>query len=349
MIKIKIKHWGKIIIFALSFFVVSSIMMTESFAQDIAFRKIVPRPNGCVVILGGVGFSDGFLINKCGSIAKINKLPDIPYIKQFQFISNDTAWGVAASSLVKFQFRVEEMVMDPVKLNNPEWQLEDVFFINESIGWACGEDGLILKTIDGGQTWKKMESGTDVFLRDIRFTDNNFGWATGRGNKQGSEYAFLTTDDGGETWNDVSLPENKTIMSAFFTSSVHGCGVAGRGDFLCTANGKNWESVKLSSQYRSRVFFLDQQSGWAVGDSIVKTVNQGKTWTYSLKAANADRLKLDDVYFSNKQTGWAWGLSSVYETRDGGISWERVSDKWLPEIKKANVSNASSARIKKIN
>lgn len=40
--------------------------------------------------------------------------------------------------------------------------LTDVFFLNGKIGWAAGHDGVILKTIDGGQKWTKLADGVTL-------------------------------------------------------------------------------------------------------------------------------------------------------------------------------------------
>ena len=37
--------------------------------------------------------------------------------------------------------------------------LTSIFFIDASVGWAVGHDAVVLKTQDGGQTWKKQFDG----------------------------------------------------------------------------------------------------------------------------------------------------------------------------------------------
>ena len=57
--------------------------------------------------------------------------------------------------------------------------LSDVYFIDESTGWAVGENGTIVKTTDGGTNWTIQTSGTTYILMGVSFTDANTGTAVG--------------------------------------------------------------------------------------------------------------------------------------------------------------------------
>ncbi len=60
------------------------------------------------------------------------------------------------------------------------------------IGYAVGEDGQILKTIDGGMNWQTLLSGITETLNDVAFFDLSIGYAVG-------DYGvILKTDTGGE-------------------------------------------------------------------------------------------------------------------------------------------------------
>ena len=52
--------------------------------------------------------------------------------------------------------------------------------LNENVGWAVGENGIVLHTKDGGQRWSKQESGTEETLRSVRFADEKVGWGSWR-------------------------------------------------------------------------------------------------------------------------------------------------------------------------
>lgn len=76
----------------------------------------------------------------------------------------------------------------------------------KKIGWAVGECGSILKTIDGGDNWEKQESGTANHLVNIFFIDSSIGWVVGGG-------IILKTTNGGLTWVEDNPKQNKNFVS----------------------------------------------------------------------------------------------------------------------------------------
>ena len=86
--------------------------------------------------------------------------------------------------------------------------LFDVFCIDANTAFVCGQNGVILKTEDGGETWVEKNRTEGLWLHDIRFLDN-IGYTNADG-------FFLKTTDGGETWQPLSskidshLPEAKS-------------------------------------------------------------------------------------------------------------------------------------------
>jgi photosystem II stability/assembly factor-like uncharacterized protein len=81
-------------------------------------------------------------------------------------------------------------------------QLNAVTFIDDKLGWAVGEDAVIVHTTDGGKSWTRQFDDRDADMRgpllDVVFLTEKEGFAVGVFNKM-----FKTTD-GGVTWNDWS-------------------------------------------------------------------------------------------------------------------------------------------------
>ena len=86
-----------------------------------------------------------------------------------------------------------------------------VCFVGED-GWLAGArrivnddsvrlEGVLLHTVDGGNSWEKVELGPDEpYLNDVRFVDKERGWLVGRD-------SLYRTGDSGKTWTRVlSLP-----------------------------------------------------------------------------------------------------------------------------------------------
>jgi len=81
------------------------------------------------------------------------------------------------------------------------------------------------------------------------------------------------------------------------------------------------------------VTFTDSLQGWAVGSLdfagsekvgvILHTEDGGNTWTEQVRDTTYSWL--NDIVVTPDTMGWAVGLYQCFETRDGGISWNRVS------------------------
>src|SRR5262249_58426907 len=85
--------------------------------------------------------------------------------------------------------------------------LHDVQFVDASVGWAVGDEGVIWNTIDGGQHWERQPSGVRGSLRSLHFLDPYVGWVAGREElpEGGSAGILLHTRDGGVSWRRVLL------------------------------------------------------------------------------------------------------------------------------------------------
>lgn len=59
--------------------------------------------------------------------------------------------------------------------------LHSVVFVNKNVGYVTGVLGIFLKTTDGGNTWTRIKSGTNLDLYGLTFPDNSHGWAVGVG------------------------------------------------------------------------------------------------------------------------------------------------------------------------
>lgn len=112
----------------------------------------------------------------------------------------------------------------------------------------------------------------------------------------------------------------------------------------------SWES---DSTLRS-VFFVDHDSGWAVGDrgTILKTEDGGRNWQ---SISTPRDVIWTDVRFINEKVGWIVGgfysgaldrsIGLMIRTIDGGNSWQNFSRPGIPFIKKIVFEDEQSGWI----
>jgi len=119
--------------------------------------------------------------------------------------------------------------------------LNSVFFTDENTGYAVGENGTILKTTNGGDTWILQNTSTNNDLNSVFFINEDIGYAVGHYS------TFLKTIDGGANWNNDS--------NLFFT------------------NFHNLKCIFFISENTGRILTHDMS-----GTMIYSTFNSGQTW-----------------------------------------------------------------------
>lgn len=97
----------------------------------------------------------------------------------------------------------------------------EAFDKNTAIVMSSGTPALILKTVDGGETWKEVFRKNDsaYFLDAMDFWDNKRGMLVG--DPINNHFVLLQTKDGGETWQelDTTLTPKAMDGEAVFAAS----------------------------------------------------------------------------------------------------------------------------------
>lgn len=128
--------------------------------------------------------------------------------------------------------------------------LHAVQFVDASEGWACGDDGAIWHTINGGKAWERQKTGTRASLRGLHFVNEYTGWAVGRTDTpSGSVGVMLKTTDG-LTWSEVGTNVMPGLSAIRFSDAKTGfaCGDGSdafpTGMFVTKDGGETWDPVK---------------------------------------------------------------------------------------------------------
>ena len=100
--------------------------------------------------------------------------------------------------------------------------------------------------------------------------------------------------------------------------------VGDKGHILLSSDGIDWQQQSNpANSALNRVYFLDEQRGWAVGhDSVIlNTIDGGKNWAIQNYQPEKER-PLFDVVFFDQHHGIAVGAYGVfYRTKDAGKTW----------------------------
>jgi photosystem II stability/assembly factor-like uncharacterized protein len=185
--------------------------------------------------------------------------------------------------------------------NIPGGLYTDLTFINEALGFAISNFGVIIKTTNGGHNWEQLLSPVNFFLSKIQFTDNQTGYIIGGDNTGGY---LLKTVNAGQTWQLTNLqtPDKERPTGMFFLNNTTGF-ISGKLLFRKTVDGgQSWSEVMDPiSENINDVCFKSADEGYATSDNgkYFKSADGGKTWQ-SMQSNTSDHLK--NIYFTETKS-----------------------------------------------
>ena len=159
--------------------------------------------------------------------------------------------------------------------------LYSVRFADEKHGWICGEQGLVLRTDDGGKTWRRQPTGVNEELYRLAPGDSKNAIAVG------TNGIILYTNDGGEHWQANRQKGELDYFDATMPEAANGWVVGEFETILHTSDGgKTWETQRGGKRANFRaaalfsISFRDGQEGLVTGQggNFFSTSDRGKNW-----------------------------------------------------------------------
>ncbi len=203
------------------------------------------------------------------------------------------------------------------EIKNASGQLNDVFFVDQNAGWAVGRN-LVLKTLDGGQSWQRLEALNNGIYNAVSFNTENTGWIVGRD-------ITLKTIDAGQNWEVQD--SNYTFYDIFFLDENIGWFSGSYGRVRKTVDGGNswfFRSTPRRIWGLLSIHFVNENKGWAIGSNGTQyeTQNGGEQWQ-GISDNFGDITCTYSLSFIDENRGWASGSDGrILKTQNGGDTWE---------------------------
>lgn len=198
--------------------------------------------------------------------------------------------------------------------------LSCMHFVDTQTGFAGSLNGAVVKTNDGGTTWKCLRTAWRYPINSIFFVNTQLGYAAGYN-------GIIKTMNGGETWNTIYYNENAYWNSICFTDANTGYVCASTGLLLKTTDGGlSWQTLYTgTAKNLNTIYFSSPNTGYVCGDNgiFLRTFNAGQTWVS--KALNSS-ASLREMRFFNDSCGYLLsGGSQIGHTSNYGNTWNWIT------------------------
>lgn len=255
--------------------------------------------------------------------------PTYNSIKQLEFMSDTTMYGLVGNSFIKSTDGGNTWTNMGAPVSTGSTNQFD--FVDENTGYciAGGASGTysnvskVFKTTDGGKTWTATNGGKDIMYDDlytIDFIDDKTGFVNGGYN---DTKTFKTTD-GGNTWTKIN---DYSFREITFLSPLVGYARSYNKIYKTIDGGNTWIASIISelSGGISSFDFTDENNGYCTGSSgaeVFKTTNGGTSWQ---KLTVPYNYYINIKFFSPNVGYITEDYGRTYQTSNGGISWTQLT------------------------
>src|SRR5689334_1879192 len=174
----------------------------------------------------------------------------------------------------------QDQNMEQTQNSGTDVQLRGISAVSDKIAWASGASGTVLRTVDGGATWQRVEvvGASALDFRDIQAFDQNTAFVLSIG--PGEQSRIYKTSDGGKIWQlQFTNKDPKAFYDCFaFWDSTHGIALSdsvdGKFPLISTSDGATWNPVAVKKMPAA----LPSEGAFAASGTCIATFGKNDVW-----------------------------------------------------------------------
>ena len=257
-------------------------------------------------------------------------------------VDGSTAWAVGMGIIIKTSNGGSSWVPQGTTIN---FMLTGVSAVSEEVAWASGMEvdsslptvfrGVVIKTVDGGDTWQKVKSGgSGEYYYDVDALSADAAWVSVTG-------GTMNTTDGGGSWAYHGIAANCPFIkiscagggAVWTLGQVSGTGSA-LSAYVSTDGGGSWSGYHLpideTLYIRGDLCGVDVNNAWVaalhnepsgmfnIEGYVFRTTDGGGSWERLYPCGDVMPVT---VCAASAGTAWVAGMGSIAKTTDGGATW----------------------------
>ncbi|MEM8485807.1 MAG: YCF48-related protein [Bacteroidota bacterium] len=195
-------------------------------------------------------------------------------------------------------------------------------------GVAVGDNGIFMRTEDGGNSWVKVgTNATEGAFHDVDHAEGDMWFAVG--NNQ-----LLRSTDDGQTWgpmplntldlqgNPVAIPFQDLRTVSFISNTVGVIGDHALGQVFQTEDGGETWNLRLLHAELNDITYDGEDAWYIVGRHVVQRFSTNASAREVLVFAGSFSLVLEAITFPTPEVGYVINAGGqVFQTNDRGQTW----------------------------
>ena len=212
--------------------------------------------------------------------------------------------------------------------------LNSIAYPNSKLFIGVGDNGLVVRTTNKGETWQKYTYDNTKKLNGIIMLDENYGIMYGADQNNIRNEFYCITNDGGISWINLNQLgfESMNLISKNLL-----CGIT---SITNKDSSWSWKLIWVHDDWKSydtlaipiygpHLTFINEKQGWIAGGSLTQLIyytdDGGHTWEKQKDTSVWGQYPVKDIKFYDENFGVAtsgFGLTLI--TTNGGKIWNEI-------------------------